>query len=238
MALLPTQFDFHLAATLSRYLRGHPLFDHCVDSAIDHHLLGGIPFACGIFYFWVRAERENHREILVRLVSILLGSLVTIALLLMAGKMNSWLPPRHQPVLSHLYPSYLEPDANSNSFPSDSTGVFTSIAVGILSISETAGLALLAAVPVFVSLPRMYVGGHFLSDVIAGFLLGVTGYAIARYGLESWFSTRILAIGSRPGWRRTSFETCIFLWILEVAVNFREGVWIVHTLRYFHGKLF
>lgn len=238
MTTFPTQFDFHVAAALSGSLGRHPLFDHCVDSALNHHLLGGIPFACGVFYFWVKAERENRRDILVRVISVLIGSLVTIALLLMAAKVVSWPPPRHQPSLSHFYPAYLEPDVNRNSFPSDSTGVFTSIAIGILSISETAGVALLAAVPLLVSLPRMYVGGHFLSGVVAGFLIGLLGYAIARYGLESWLSTRILAMGSRPGWMRASFETCIFLWILEVAVNFREGVWIVNALQYFHVNHF
>lgn len=234
MTTFPTQLDFHVAAALSGYLGRHPLFDHCIDSALGHHLLGGIPFACGIFYLWVRAERENRQKILVRLISTLLASLVTIALVLMAAKMVSWPPPRHQPGLSNLYPAYLVPNANRNSFPSDSTAVFTSIAIGILSISEPMGVALLAAVPLLISLPRMYVGGHFLSGVLAGFLIGIAGYAIARYGLESWLSTRILAIGSSPGWMRASFETCIFLWILEVAVNFREGVWIVHALQYFH----
>jgi membrane-associated phospholipid phosphatase len=235
-ARLPTQFDIHSAAVLAGFLGRHPLFDHCVESAIQHHLLGGIPFAACLFYFWVQAERENREDALRRSITILLGSLVAIALALFAGKTASWLPPQRQPGLAHLYPAYLLPDINTNSFPSDSTALFTSIAMGILSLNRAAGVMLLLAVPFLISLPRMYVGGHYPTDVLAGFLIGVAGYAIGRLALERPVSARILAIGHRPGWRGVLLETCVFLWILEVAVNFREGVWIVNALQYFHMR--
>jgi membrane-associated phospholipid phosphatase len=231
----PTQFDLQAAAALAKFLGRHPLFDYSIQSAIHHHVLGGIPFAGTIFYFWVRAEREHRQGDLRRLITILLGSLVTIALALCAAKMLSWPPPRNLPGLAHLYPTYLFPDVNTNSFPSDSTALFTSIAIGILSLNRIAGGLLLAAVPLLISLPRMYVGGHYPTDVLAGFLIGLVGYAIARVAFERTLSTRILAMGTRPGWRRVLLEACVFLWILEVAVSFREGAWIVGALHYFRA---
>lgn len=230
VALAPSQFDLHAARALAGLLGRHPLFDYSVQSAIHHHLLGGIPFAATFFYFWVRDERENRQDELRRLITILLGSLVTIALALWAAKMVSWLPPQQQPGLAHLYPRYLFPDVSTNSFPSDSTAVFTSIAIGIVSINRFAGGALLLAVPFLVSLPRMYVGGHYPTDVIAGFLIGLAGYGISRIALDRALSSRILAIGRHAGWRRVLLETCVFLWILEVAVGFSEGTWILRAL--------
>lgn len=233
MLISPTRFDFHAAAALARLLGKHPLFDRSIDSAVQHHVLGGIPFAAAFFYFWVQAEREHRADVLRRLVTILFGSLVAIVLVLIAGNMISWRPPQRERGLAHFYPSYLVPDPNGNSFPSDSTALFTSIAAGMVSVQFITGTALLLAVPVIISLPRMYLGGHYPTDVLAGFGIGLLSYAISLV-LESAVSARILEIGQRPGWSRVLVDTCVFLWILEVAVSFREGVWVLNILHYFH----
>jgi hypothetical protein len=233
MATVPTQFDLHSAVALAGYLGRHPLFDHCVDSALQHHVLGGIPFAATFFYFWTQAEREHREDNLRRLITILLGSLVAIALALLAARMISWLPPQRQPGLAHLYPSYLVPDVNTNSFPSDSTALFTSIAAGLVSLDLVTGVVMLLAVPLIISLPRMYVGGHYVTDVLAGLLIGFMGYGISRVAFDRDFSKQILKTGSQPHYPRLLLETCVFLWILEVAVGFREGVWIVSAVHYF-----
>jgi len=229
-----SQFDRHIARALSGFLNRHPLFNHCVESALGHHLLGGIPFAATLFYFWVEARRENRQQNLCRWITILLGSFIAIALALLASQVISWLPPQRQPGLAHLYPSYLVQDINTNSFPSDSTAVFSSIAFGIVSLNRSVGAILIAAVLLLVSLPRMYIGGHYLTDVLAGLLIGLASYAVARIAFERPLSARIARIGNRPGAPRVLLEVCAFLWILEVAVSFREGVWILNTLRYFH----
>jgi membrane-associated phospholipid phosphatase len=230
----PTQFDFHAAAALARFLGRYPLFDHAVDSALHHHLLGGIPFAAAFFYFWVQAEHEHRQDDLRRLITVILGSLAAIALCIVSAKFISWLPPQRLPGLEHFYPSYLLADPNTNSFPSDSTALCTSIAIGIFSLNRLTGAVLLAAVPLIVSLPRMYLGGHYPADVLAGLLIGLVAYWIARIAFERTLSAGIISIGSQPGWPRILLETCIFLWILEVAVSFQEGVWILNTLHYFH----
>ena len=238
MLLEPSQFDRHIAAMLSGALSRHPLFDRCVESAIGHHLLGGIPFAAALFYFWVQAWRENRQQDLCRWITILMASFIAIALALLASRWISWLPPQRMPGLAHLYRHYLAQDINANSFPSDSTSVFSCIAIGMIALNRRVGAALLAAVLVFVSLPRMYVGGHYLTDVLAGLAIGVISYAIARLFFERPLSTRIVALGNRPGAPQILLEICAFLWILEVAVSFREGQWIVNTLHYFHIHLF
>lgn len=235
--MAPLQFDLHAAVGLARFVGRWPLFDHCVQSALRHHLLGGIPFAGAFFYFWVQAEREDRPEKLRRLITVLLGSLAAIALALWAGDLISWLPPQRQPGLAHFYPDRLFHDMNANSFPSDSTAVFTAIAVGLVSLNRRAGAVLLVAVLLLVSLPRMYVGGHYVTDVLAGLAIGLASYAIARVAFDRKVSGWILAVGRSPGWRNVALEACVFLWILEVAVNFQEGLWIINTLAYFHVRL-
>jgi hypothetical protein len=138
--------------------------------------------------------------------------------------------------LEHLYPGYLLPDPNTNSFPSDSTSVFSSMAFGYFPVNRLLGVILLVAVLAIVSLPRMYVGGHYPTDILAGLLIGLVSYGVARAAFEGHLSSRIAALGNRTGLRRAALETCVYLWILEVSVNFREGVWILNTLRYFHVR--
>ena len=171
-----------------------------------------------------------------RLITVVLGSLIAIAMSLLAAKIVSWLPPQHQPGLAHLYPSNMLTDPNTNSFPSDSTALCTSIAIGIFSLNRMMGAVLLAAVPLIVSLPRMYVGGHYPSDVLAGLLIGFLSYWISRIAFDRTLSARIASFGSRPGWPRILLETCVFLWIFEVAVSFQEAVWILNTLHFFHAR--
>lgn len=233
----PSQFDFHVSAALAKFLGKYPLFDHCVDSALHHHVLGGIPFAAAFFYFWVQAEHEQREANLRRLITILLGSFGAIALCIVAGKFISWLPPQHLPGLKHFYPSYLLADPNTNSFPSYSTALCVSIAIGIFSLNRITGAVLLAVTPLIVSLPRMYVGGHYLTDVLAGLLIGLVAFGIARIAIDGTLSAWIISTGSRSGWRRILLEMCVFLWIFEVAVSFREGVWILTTLQYFHVRV-
>lgn len=236
MLIHPTRLDFHLAAALARFLGKHSLLGLCVQSAIGHHVLGGLLFAVALFVLWVQAERTGQTGNRVRILTILFASLVSIGLAVLVGLLVSWLPPSRQPGLAHLYPSYLIPDINTNSFPSQSTTVYTSIAAGILSLNRVAGACLLGAVLLFVSLPRLCVGGHFLTDVLVGLGLGIAGYLVARLLLERTVSTRIAPAFNLHDWRYIALEACVFLWILEVAVDFQEGVWFLNALRYFYAR--
>lgn len=238
MLMQPTSLDLHAAAALARFLGKYPFLDLCVESAIRHHVLGGLPFAAALFVLWVRAERTGQSSRRLRILTILFGSLVSIAFAVLAGEIVSWLPPSRQPGLAHLYPRYLVLDINTNSFPSQSTTVYTAISAGIFSLNRVVGACLLGAVLLLVSLPRLYVGGHYVTDVLVGLGLGVTGYLVARLLLERTVSTRIEQACNADGWKSVLLETCVFLWIWQVAVNFQEGVWILNALQYFHARLF
>jgi len=84
-------------------------------------------------------------------------------------------------------------------------------------------------------LPRMYVGGHYLSDVVAGLVLGLVSYIGARCLLEA----RVVPVAERFLSEESRFrvlgELLVFAWIWQVAVEFREVVWGKNSLEYlFH----
>lgn len=86
----------------------------------------------------------------------------------------------------------------TNSFPSGHVGAAVTLYVGLLIIISwhttsrvaLAGVAVVGlVVPLIVAVSRLYLGVHYLSDVIAGALLGLTALgvslAIARRGLAA-----------------------------------------------------
>jgi len=77
----------------------------------------------------------------------------------------------------------------------------------------------------------MYVGGHWFSDIVAGLILALIGYAVARYLLEPRLLAPLEAAitGNRHFMVITEF--LVFAWILQVAVEFREVLWVKRVIQ-------
>lgn len=228
----PTKLDIAFSVALARLLTRHPLFDRAVDSAIHHNILGGFWFAASVFMLWIEGARPGGQKIRQRILTILLGSLLAVAFCLIAERLLSWLPPSRYPGLDSYYPAYLTQNVNENSFPSDSTALYSSVAAGILSLNRALGAALLVGVVGLVSLPRLYVGGHYLTDVVAGFLIGPIAYLLARLVFEPSLGPYLERLFERPSWLRVLVELVVFTWISQLAVEFHEAVWIKTSLHY------
>ncbi|MFB3921522.1 MAG: phosphatase PAP2 family protein [Terriglobia bacterium] len=219
-----------MVTLLASLLQRSKLFDLAIQSGIRHDVLGGFWFAAALFVFWLQAARGNDPQKRVRILTVLVGSIFTVILTLVASSVISWPQPIRHHDLAGLFPKYIDRNPITNSFPSQSTALYASIAAGVYSLHKVTGTLLWTAVILFVAFPRMYVGGHYLSDVIAGLLLALLGYAIARYGLESRFTTHFDSFfeGSQAG--RVARELLVFVWILQVAVEFREAIWVQRAL--------
>lgn len=211
---------------LAKLLGRYPIFDLGVQSAIRHHLFGGFWFGACLFVFWTLGARPGGDTVRRRVLTILIGSTGAIVLALVLGGLFSWLPPSLNPVLTHYYPSYLLENINVNSFPSQSTALYAAVAAGIFSLNKAVGSALWVGVGVLVSLPRLYVGGHYPTDVFVGVLLGVLGYFAVRTWLEPRLDRYIDWIFRQATWPCILGEFVVFVWILQIAVEFSEFVWV------------
>jgi membrane-associated phospholipid phosphatase len=233
MQLSPTGFDIWLATKLGECLNRFPLFDQGIQSALRHYVLGGFWYAAAMFIFWVQSARRGQRSTRVRILTTIVGSAITILLTLLVGLVIAWPPPIRDPELAHFFPPYIDPNPNECSFPSMSTALYGSVAAGIYSIHKTAGVLLWIALPLLVSLPRMYVGGHWFSDIVAGLILALIGYALARYLLETPLLARLETVLARNQRWMIVADFLVFTWILQVAVEFREGVWLLRAFEIF-----
>jgi membrane-associated phospholipid phosphatase len=227
----PTKFDVWFIKYLAKFLGRYPLFDLGVESAIRHNVLGGFWFAACIFVFWMRGARPGGERVRKRVSTILFGTLLAIVLSLLSGELASWPPPSRNPTLAHFYPPYLMENVNSNSFPSQSTTLYAAVAAGIFSLHRVAGSALWIGVGLIVALPRLYLGGHYPSDVLVGSILGLLGYFCSRTFLEPFLNPYLERLLKHKTWPRVVGELIVFMWILQTGVEFREVVWIKNILQ-------
>jgi membrane-associated phospholipid phosphatase len=228
--LTPSRFDIWFMTRLAKFLGRYPIFGLCIQSGIRHHVFGGFWFAVCLFLFWTQGARPGGDQVRRRVLTILIGSTVAIVLALLFGQLFSWLPPSRNPVLAHYYPSNITEDININSFPSQSTALYAAVAAGIFSLNKVLGSVLWVGVAVLVSLPRVFIGGHYPTDVLAGLMLGLLGYFAARSWLEPWLNPYIDRLFEHARWPCVLGEFVVFVWILQIAVEFREFVWIKDSL--------
>jgi undecaprenyl-diphosphatase len=204
-----------------------------VQSAIAHNVLGGLIYAVSLFVFWMEGAAQVEPKMRQRVLTILLATVVAIALATIAGHLITWPPPSRQPGLASLYANYIQDNPNTNCFPSLSTAVYSAVTAGIYSLSKHLGSMLWVGVVILVAVPRIYVGGHFPMDVLAGAVLGIIAYVGARKLFEKRYIARIDQFLCTRVWSRVLCEVIVFCWILQVALEFRDMVWVKNCIRYF-----
>lgn len=228
----PTALDLWFGALLTR-MSGHRLFDLSVQSGTRHHVLGGLWFGAALFLLWTQAASGGDRGLRRRLVTILLGAALAAGISEAAVHLLTWPAPRNHPQLTQLYPPYLDPIETPNSFPSQSTALFAAVAAGVYSLRRREGALLWAVVALLVALPRIYIGGHYLSDAVAGAAFGAAAYLLVRYLLERPVVEPAVAYFEGRPRLLPLYHFLVFVGIWQVTTGFREAVWIKRAIPYF-----
>ena len=231
MPATPPQLDLWLVAHLAMLLGRSPVLDLGIQQCVQNGVLGGIWYAAAIFVFWVQGVLPNQRNIRRRLLTMVLASLIAASLTIILENAISWPPPSAHPALASLYPEDFPVNFNATSFPSQSTALYTALAAGIYSLQRTIGVWAWVGVGILVALPRVYLGGHYITDVFAGLVAGICGYLIA-IRLESTVVTWGENAFKYPwdSWRRIVAEGVLFLWILQVATGFSHVAWMASKM--------
>jgi undecaprenyl-diphosphatase len=148
--------------------------DEFVEGLSGSHLAKGVPVMMLFWGLWFADERLG-RATRPKLLAVLATTLVAIGLgRLLAAVLPFRSRPLHTPWLESNLPAVLDPDTLDgwNSMPSDHAVLFFTLAVGFWLVSRWAGLAVLLHTLLVVSLPRIYLGLHFPSDILVGGILG------------------------------------------------------------------
>jgi undecaprenyl-diphosphatase len=175
-------FDTSIIHFLNGFSHHSVMFDSFVGFLADNSLLkGGVMMA---LFWWVWAEGDDAKP--ERHELLLFGLFASVFAVFLARILALMLPfrarPIHNPLLGFQIPYEMNPDTllRWSSFPSDHAALFFALATSLWFVSKRTGLLAYCYAFFVICLPRIYVGIHYPTDIIAGALLGIGTAALSN----------------------------------------------------------
>ena len=208
-------FDLTILSFLNRFAHRSPTFDEAVLLVSGNTLLKGGVVVAILWWIWFQQEdnQEKRESVLVAIVAGFLG--------LAISRILSWTifraRPLNEPQLSFQLPYGSVPVGfeGASSFPSDHAVLFFALAAGLFLASRRVGSVALIYVALVICLPRVYLGVHYPTDILAGAALG-----IALAGMLHLPAIRKPITAWAFGWMDSApgtFYACFFLLTYQIA---------------------
>jgi undecaprenyl-diphosphatase len=172
--------DFALMHWLNQFVGRWPWFDVAVYHVSGSEFLKGIVIVTVYWYFlFVDAKKETAPKEVEARATLLTVLILVVPAMVVARALAGLLPYRERPffdpALHFQWPYHVDADQfiRWSSFPSDHAALFSALAMGLFFRNRRAGAAVFAYVVLVTFFPRIYMGYHWPSDILAGFVLGI-----------------------------------------------------------------
>jgi undecaprenyl-diphosphatase len=209
---------------------GNWLLDRMIAEEEANQLLKGGLFLALYWYAWFRqapAQARRRRQIVTATVG-------TLAALGVARLLATALPFRVRPMFEHGLPHTafaipIHPNMEAwSAFPSDTATYFFALAFGMTYVERAIGRWLLLFTTTYICTPRLYIGLHYLTDIVAGLMVGIL---IVRQAMRSpWIEKYIAApIVEAAEARSGAFYAISFLLSMEMANLFDSTRALLHA---------
>ena len=168
-------FDTAILETLNQFAQVSLVADSTVVFIADSHLVKGAVLLLIFWWGWFRVS-ANRAMVRLHLISTLIGCFVAmVAARILAKSLPFRLRPMHDDGLDFTLPLTMEPTLleSWSAFPSDHAVLFYALSTGLFFISRYVGAFALLFTTVFIALPRIYLGLHYPTDIVAGASIGI-----------------------------------------------------------------
>ena len=210
-------------ALCANYAAGRsPLLDKIVFDLSDSTLFKGGLFLA--FYWWLWFQPGERRDDTRRTVvaAVIGGTIASVISRLLQIGLPFHRRPLHTPHLDVHVPLSIDPETLNawSSFPSDHAVLFFALCVPIWMRSRLLGFLAGLWTLLFICLPRVYLGYHYPSDILAGAVIGILMMlAFCAILARTTLPDRIVRLEARrPG----IFYAVAFVLTLELALLFYD----------------
>jgi membrane-associated phospholipid phosphatase len=213
---------------LFQVLPHHTATDGFFQFLVFNSLLSTWIFAACFYWYWSQDDEKTswRRQ---QLFQVVVAIAFAFVLTLLVRPWIRWPAPAQSSSFRDLYPRYFWDNGTLDSFPSHSTLAYFAVAAGLWSLNRALSVLLALLVLGLVSLPRIYVGGHYPIDVAASIVLAVATLEVVRQwqvrpAVACWLSRR----GSGTAVR----EFLFIIWIFELGEGFRGSMGLLFKLKH------
>lgn len=216
--------DVHVLLFLNQFAHRWPWLDFGLTRMYSTTLIGG---GTTMAIAWYALFDRNQEDGFCKRSELLLSSILLCGFATLAARaLAITLPFRARPMWTPSLHFQL-PDGEQlrllgwSSFPSDHATLFFGLAMGVLSVSRSLGWLAMTWVAVSISLPAIYLGVHWPTDILAGACLGIAFVHIAKIRAVRETVSRLTTKwhAQYPG----LFFAILFLWSYEVVNLFEDG---------------
>jgi len=222
-------FDAAVITYVNQFSQHSQTVDKALTFLFDNHLLKGGVLATIIWWAWFRSDEHqshNRKHIISTLISCVVAIIVARGLAL---TLPFRLRPLHQEGLNFLppYGVKLTTLGGWSSFPSDHAVLFTTLSIGLLFVSRKVGTFAVLYTALFICFPRIYLGYHYPTDIIAGAIIGMTVALLSNVRLVN--SKYVQLIENRSYSKPYMFYPLFFLFTYQIADMFASGRSIIRA---------
>jgi undecaprenyl-diphosphatase len=215
-----TDIDRYLLLWINQYSRHSWLFDKANVFISNNTLLKGGFITAIFWYLWFKPDKNQARNRDHIVITLAVGFVAMFVARMLALTLPFRLRPIHQEGLPFVLPFGMDSTELQgwSSFPSDHAVLFFALASGIFFISKKWSLLALFHSVLVVTFPRIYLGMHYPSDIVAGALLGI---AISVTGNIYLNQSRIIHGVSNISLKKPEiFYPLLFIFTFEIAEMF------------------